>query len=52
MKKSGLLNLLEQLNTRAESEEIKYLTCLEVLDLLLDYMNDEAIREAVERIPL
>lgn len=52
MKKSTLLNFLTQLKTKAEDEEIKYLTALEVLDFLLDYINDSEIRELVEEIPL
>jgi len=51
MKKSGLLYSLENLKVRQE-EEVKYITSLEIIDLLLDYINDLEIRKAVEEIPL
>lgn len=51
MKKSGLLARLEQLRLEAEDKALEEITKLTVLDLVLDYINDPQIREAVERIP-
>lgn len=52
MKKSGLIALLAQLKVKAEDEEINDINRLKIVDLLLDYINDPQIREAVEEIPL
>lgn len=51
MKKSGLLARLEQLRLEGEDKELEEITKTTLLDLLLDYINDPQIREAVERIP-
>ena len=51
MKKHGLLARLEQLRLEAEDKELEEITKVTLLDLLLDYINDPQIREAVEKIP-
>ncbi len=50
MKKAGLLNLLAQIQAQSELEEIIDLRPVQVLDLILDYLNDKDIREAVEKV--
>jgi len=50
MRKIGLLNLLNQIAARAEEEEIDDLRSMEVLDVILDYINDPEIRDAVDEI--
>lgn len=52
MKKTSLLALLAQLKIKADDEEINDINRLKIVDLLLDYINDPQIREAVEEIPL
>ena len=54
MNKSGLLKALEGLRIQAEGadEEVRYLTSMRALDLVLDYVNDKQIRDAVEDIPM
>ena len=51
LKKSNVLSRLEQLRALAEVQKVSDLMAKKVLDLLLDYLNDPQIREAVERIP-
>ena len=53
MKKSGLLSSLENLKVRNETaaQEATDLTPMELLDLLLTYINDPQIKEAVDAIP-
>ncbi|HWY36089.1 MAG TPA: hypothetical protein VNX68_15700 [Nitrosopumilaceae archaeon] len=52
MKKASLLFQLQELKTQMEDEEIKEITKIKILDLLLDYINDVDIRGAVEDIPI
>ena len=52
MKKSTLLSSLEQVKANAELKEIENGTMLKLLDLLLDYVNDKDIRDAVEAVPM
>ena len=52
MRKQELLNLVKQIQARSELEEINDLRSIQVLDVLLDYINDKEIREAVEEILL
>lgn len=52
MKKSTLLNVIEQVKADAELKEIEQGTMLKLLDLLLDYVNDADIRKAVEEVPM
>lgn len=52
MKKSTLLNRLEQIRLQAEDEEIKAMRPLEILDLVLEYVNDKDIRDAIEAVPM
>jgi hypothetical protein len=52
MKKSSALALLAQLKAENEAKpaEETELTPLRILDILLDYINDQEIREAVDEI--
>lgn len=50
MKKTGLISLLVQLKNRNE-EELKPLTALEIIELLVTYINDPQIKAAVDDIP-
>lgn len=52
MKKAGALARLEQIRAAAEDKELTDIRRIEVLDVLLDYINDPQIREAVEAVPL
>lgn len=52
MKKAGLLNLLAQIQAQSDLEEIDNLRPLQVLDLILDYLNDKDIREAVDKVSM
>lgn len=52
MKKSSLLARLEQLRLTTEDNELEDIYKLAVIDTLLDYINDNTIREAVEDIAL
>ena len=52
MKKSSLLNQIELIKMDAELKEIDGGTQLKLLDLLLEYLNDKDIREAVEEVPM
>ena len=55
MKKTGLLHLLEQLKLRENEErtpELEHLTAVQVIDVLLDYLNDPQLREAIEELPI
>ena len=52
MKKSSLLSLIDQIKSDAELKEIENGTMLKLLDLLLDYVNDKDIRDAVEAVPM
>ena len=47
MKKTELLSALERLHLQVEEDQELY--CIAALDLLLDYINDSHIREAIER---
>lgn len=51
MKKSSLLNLLKQTKEEADLKEIENGTLLKILILLLEYINDPDIEEAVNDIP-
>lgn len=52
MKKQSVINLLEQLKAENDlkSGEETTITPLRILDILLDYINDPQIREAVDEI--
>lgn len=50
LKKTNVLARLTQIKQRAEEEEMTDLTAKVILDLLLDYLNDAEIREAVDEI--
>lgn len=50
MKKSTLLNSIELIRQDAELKEIEQGTMLKLLDLLLDYVNDKDIRDAIEGV--
>lgn len=52
MKKSGALARLAQIKVAAEDKELTDIYRLEVLDVLLEYINDPEIREAAEAVPL
>lgn len=52
MKKSTLLNNIEQVRLNAELKEIENGTMLKLLDLILDYVNDKDIRDAIEAVPM
>lgn len=52
MKKSTLLNNIELIKQDTELKEIESGTMLKLLDLLLDYVNDKDIRDAVEEVPM
>lgn len=52
MKKSTLLNNIELIRQDAELKEIEQGTMLKLLDLLLDYLNDKDIRDAMEGVPM
>lgn len=51
MKKSSLLNQIKLVKDDAELKEIEQGTMLKLLDLLLDYLNDKDIRDAIEEVP-
>lgn len=50
MKKQGLLNLIKQIAAQSEKEEIDDLRPIQVLDIILDYINDIDIRKAVDEV--
>lgn len=52
MKKSTLLNNIELIKLDAELKEIESGTMLKLLDLLLDYVNDKDVRDAIEAVPM
>lgn len=55
MKKAGLLNLLNQLKLRdgeERTDEIEHLTAMEVIDILLEYVNDKQVTEIINELPL
>lgn len=52
MKKSTLLNNIELLKQDVELKEIESGTMMKLLDLLLDYVNDKDVRDAVEGVPM
>lgn len=52
MKKSTLLSSIANLKAQVEGEELKEETKLRLLDLLLDYVNDKDIRDAIEEVPM
>lgn len=52
MKKSSLLNMIAQIKADAELKEIESGTLLKLLDLILDYINDKDIRDAIEGVPM
>lgn len=52
MKKSSILARVSQLKARAELEEINDAVKLEVIDLLLEYINDPDIRAAIEEVAM
>lgn len=51
---ASAINLLEGIRIRAEDAEVvgDGITALEVIDLLLDYINNKQLRDKVEEIPL
>lgn len=52
MKKQSLLNLLKQAKDNAELKEIEQGTMMQVLILLLEYVNDPDIKQAIDDIPM
>lgn len=50
MRKLGLLNRLEQIAAQSENEEIDDLRPIQVLDVLLEYINDFDVRKAVDEV--
>lgn len=52
MKKRSLLLRLEQVKNDAELKEIDQGTMMQVLILLLEYVNDLDIQRAVDDIPM
>jgi hypothetical protein len=53
VKKPGLILLIGQLQIRSEQptdEEMKKILMVELLDLLLTYINDPDIREAADEV--
>lgn len=52
MKKQSALLRLEQVKISAEDKELDDMNRILILDILLDYINDPDIRQAVEDIPL
>lgn len=59
MKKGGILFKLRELKQQVENgeygedmEEKRALARIKVIDILLDYLNQPMIREAVEDVPL
>lgn len=52
MKKHSLLNLLKQVKDDAELKEIDQGIMMQVMVLLIDYINDPDIREAIDDIPM
>lgn len=51
MKKASILSLLKQVKDDAELKEIENGTMMKILILLLQYINDPDIEEAVNDIP-
>ena len=51
MRKAGLLARLCQIKA-LQDEELEEIRAMEVIDVLLDYINDAQVREAVEEIAL
>jgi len=51
MTKTGLLRLLAEKKTEAEGGSDYSLVPLELVTLLLEYINDRQIKEAVDEIP-
>ena len=47
MKKTELLSALERLHLQVEEDQELY--CVAALDLLLDYLSDNDIRNVIER---
>lgn len=56
MRKPGLLNLIKQLNVKYEDREhdneLVILMLMELVVLLLDYINDKDIRTEVDEVIL
>lgn len=52
MKKQGLLNLLKQVKNDTELKEIDQGIMMQVMILLIDYINDPDIKAAVDDIPM
>lgn len=52
MRKCVLLDLLEGVKKNAELREIEQGTMTQVLILLLDYINDSDVQQAVDDIPM
>lgn len=51
MKKSEVTAALERIRLEAETKPIDNVTALQVIAVLVDYINDPQIREAVDEIP-
>ena len=52
LKKAQVLARLEALRGVVEDEELQKIHVLTVIDILLDYIHDQQIKEAVETIPM
>lgn len=50
MRKLGLLNLVAQLRNKSELDEIDDLRPLQVISLLLQYINDPDIEKAIDEV--
>lgn len=52
LKKGAALARLEALREVVEGEELAKIHTLAVIDTLVDYINDEDIKNAVEAVPM
>lgn len=52
LKKARVLARLEALRGVVEDEELQKIHALTTIDILLDYLHDVQIREAVDSIPM
>lgn len=49
---TGVFNLLDQIKVRAEDTPPEGVIALEVIDVLLDFIGNQKLREKVDEIPL
>lgn len=49
---TGVFNLLDQIKARAEDAPPEGVIALEVIDVLLDFIGNQKLREKVDEIPL